>query len=208
MIEVEESAEAFVARGAQLQLAFRFLHDRWQHFVLVRRSGEWFRLLVSLEASSDLPRPYSPALQDLRLERLADDVVEFQLLGQAGAGVYSAAIRFDASAGEIDFDLSARCRAPDVSVCTQSTYLVTDYEASAAVARSPTGSLAVRSGNAFGVALAPVAIPSQRRSECRIVGENFHGRIAAGIFDLEPLNTGSKATTLRWRYRITPLEHP
>src|SRR5579871_2027522 len=170
-------------------------------------NGDWFRLLVSEEGAPDSAIIPSPALQDLRLERLADDIVEFQLLGQAHKDLYSAAVRFDARAGEIDFDLSARGRAPEYPLCTRTTYLVTDYGATVAVAGAQTGAVVVRSGSGFGVTVAPVAIPSQPPAECQIVGESFHGQFGAGIFNAELLNTSSQATTLRWRYRITPLEH-
>ncbi len=207
MIEVEESAEAYIVRSAELQLAFRYLRDRWQHFVLVRLSEEWCRLLVSQEGSSDFANIPSPVLQDLRLERPTADVVEFQLLGQAHKDVYSAAVRFDATAAEIDFDLSARGRAPECRLCTRSTYLVTDYDATVA-AGSPTGALAIRSGGGPGVTVAPVAIPFQPQSECRIVGEKFDGRIAAGVFDVAQSEANKQAITVRWRYRITPFAHP
>ncbi len=94
MTVVEESAQNYTLRAADIQISFRYIGDRWQHFISVRRDGDWLLLLASEEGTSAGRALPSPALQDLRFEKLDDDVFEFQVLGQAGHGVYSAAVRF------------------------------------------------------------------------------------------------------------------
>src|SRR5262245_14524250 len=102
MIVLEESAEEYTVRGAGLEISFRRAVDRWQHFVSLRMDGRSLLLLVSDEGTPADDVPDSPAFQDLRFEKLSDDIFEFQLLGQAGKGIYSAAVRFDGCVQVID----------------------------------------------------------------------------------------------------------
>src|SRR5579863_112314 len=94
MIVLEKSADAYSLRDADFELSYRYLGDRWQHGISVQHDGQWRPLLTSQEGSATDDVPPSPPLQDLRFEQLADGVFEFQLLGQSGKGVYSAAVRF------------------------------------------------------------------------------------------------------------------
>src|SRR3954466_6084925 len=110
MIVLEKSADAYTLRDAGFELSFRHMGDRWQHCLSFRRDGEWLPLLTSVEGAPTDDVPPSPPLQDLRCEEIADGICEFQLLGQSGKGVYSAAVRLDESTHTIDFDLCARGR--------------------------------------------------------------------------------------------------
>jgi len=113
--------------GVVLRFEYRF--DRWAHVISQSSAGEepggaevvW---LSSGEGAAENATPPSPAFQDLRWEPLevataesspdstasADEISvgEFQLFGQCGRQVYSAAIR--CTAGRIDFDLCVRVR--------------------------------------------------------------------------------------------------
>src|SRR5262245_47407242 len=109
---VESSAEAYVVRYQEIEISFRHMQDRWQHQVAVLREGDWQVLISSEEGIDSSGRLISPALQDLRLEKPGDGVFEFQLLGQAACGVYSAAVRFDGPTSRIEFDMCARALKP------------------------------------------------------------------------------------------------
>src|SRR5436190_24097451 len=124
MIVLEKSADAYSLRDADVELSFRHVGDRWQHCVSVRRDGKWLPLLTSDEGAPTDNIPPSPPLQDLRCEQIDDCIFEFQMLGQSGKGVYSSAVRFDASTHTIDFDLCARGRSRETPLCTASRYVL------------------------------------------------------------------------------------
>ena len=62
----------------------------------------------------------------------------------------------------------ARGRGPGPPSCTRSTYSLADCGASAKVATPRSDALVVRCGNGSGVTVAPVSIPFQPPTECRI----------------------------------------
>ena len=207
MIVLEESAEVYTVRGANLEISFRRAVDRWQHFVSIRGRTESFSLMASVEGIPTDEVPGSPALQDLLCENLSDSVVEFQLLGQAGKGVYSAAVRFDGQSQVIDFDMYARGRAADSPVCTMSRYqMAADGTASAQPQRED--GLIIRYRGEPGVDLSPVAIAGMPATECRLIGEESHRRIAAGCFGIPGSVAPHKPVSVRWRYRIALAGHP
>jgi hypothetical protein len=207
MIVLEESAEAYTVRGAGLEISFRRSVDRWQHFVSLRTHGRSLLLLASDEGTPADEVPGSPALQDLRFEKLSDDIFEFQLLGQAGKGVYSAAVRFDGKVQAIDFDLCARGRSADSSVCTVSRYQIAG-DGAASVKPQPDGAPVVLFRGEPAVDLSPVPIEGIPATECLLVGEGLHRRIAAGCFGTTPSGARRKPANVRWRYRIALAGHP
>jgi hypothetical protein len=158
--------------------------------------------MASEEGSPVDEVPPSPALQDLRFEELHDTVFEFQLLGQAAAGVYSAAIRFDGAARSIDFDLCARGRLAEHPLCTTSRYVVGQGD-QAAIVEPRLTSLLVLSPQGKGVELAAVSIPDNPESECRFMSESPVRRIAAGCFRAKGSGAADKGVSVRWRYRMT-----
>ena len=173
----------------------------------IRGRTESFPLMVSVEGLPTDEILASPALQDLRFEKLSDVVVEFQLLGQAGKGIYSAAVRFDGQSQAIDFDMCARGRAADSPVCTMSRYqIAADGSASAPPQRE--GGLIVRYRGEPGVDLSPVPIAGMPATECRPIGEGSHRRIAAGRFGIPGSVAPHKPVSVRWRYRIALAGHP
>lgn len=201
MIELEKAADQYVLRDDDLEFSFRFVGDRWQHEVRVRCENAWNPLLTSLEgnpADSGLP---SPAFQDLRFEQPAEGVYEFQLMGQSGKGVYSAAVRFDAAQRMLDFDLCAR--APDAypGLCTVSTYCTPVMDPVPGV-RLDGGSAIIGTPGYGSLKIVPVPIPGSPASECRLTGETGWRRLTVGCFGVEAANFSGKTRSIRWRQQI------
>lgn len=202
MIALEESAESYTLRSADLEISFRHVGDRWQHSISVQRHGAVCHLMTSDEGTPrGLVLP-SPALQDLRLEKLSDEVYEFQLLGQAGKEVYSAAIRLNGASGAIDFDLCARRRSIDAPLCTASRYRLDDADDSLSLQSHENRWLVLLRGERA-LEFAPVPIPEHADSQCRICREGPARRLAAGHFGKLGSDTAHKGVSLRWQYRIS-----
>jgi hypothetical protein len=207
MIVLEESAEAYSVRGADLEISFRRAVDRWQHFVSIRTNGETLPLLASDEGTPDVDLLPSPALQDLRFEKLSDGVFEFQLLGQAGKGIYSAAVRFDGHAQAIDFELCSRGRSTKAPLCTASRYQMAQG-GTTSTAKQRANGLVVLCRGERGVVISPVPIPGIPPTECRLIGEGTQRQIAAGCFGIASSDAPQRPVSVRWRYRITLAGHP
>ncbi len=207
MIVVEESAEAYVVRGADLEIAYRHLGDRWQHRISVRHGGRSIPLLVSEEGRPDGDELPSPALQDLRLEMLADNLFEFQLLGQARKGVYSAAVRLDATAQTIDFDVCARGPSRESPLCTFSRYVLAGSAEARNVHQSGTV-LIVEQHALRGLEVSPVAIAGQPAAECRSMTAETVRRIAVGCSRPKGSDVTNKRISVRWRYRMALAGQP
>jgi hypothetical protein len=207
MIVLEESAEAYSVRGADLEISFRRSVDRWQHFVSIRTNGETLPLLASDEGTGADDLLHSPALQDLRFEKLSDGIFEFQLLGQAGKGVYSAAVRFDGHAQAIDFDVCARGRFAESPLCTVSRYQIAQG-GKTSTAKQQAGGLVVSCGGDRAVALSPVPIPGIPPTACRLIGDGNQQRIAAGCSGVTGSDAPQKVVSVRWRYRMALAGHP
>lgn len=206
MIELEKSAEAYTVRAADMEISFRYLGDRWQHVVSLRQSGIWFPMITSREGSPADDTASGPALQDLRFEGLKDEIFEFQLLGQARSDVYSAAVRFDCAAAVIDFDICARGRASDGPLCTASSYQAADGEHVPRVEQRQDSVMVVpHEGRAL--VIAPVSIPDNPPSECRLVSDIGGWRITAGAAEITGSVPIQRARTIRWRYRMTIAGH-
>jgi hypothetical protein len=207
MLVVEESAEACTVRSAELEIRFCHMGDRWQHCVSIRRHGESLLLLTSDEGSPQDEALPSPALQDLRLERLAVDVAEFQLLGQAGKGIYSAAVRFDGPAESIDFDVCARRRGAGFQLCTTSRYTLAHHVETPVssggdmlLMESPSAKIAVR--------LSPIEIAGLPLTRCRLVRDESAARIVAGCVEADGADSAKEGATVRWRYRLQLADPP
>ncbi|MSR58174.1 MAG: hypothetical protein EXS05_10915 [Planctomycetaceae bacterium] len=124
MLTAEQSPEVCRLESPHLRLVFLYVDDRWNHELAVRSPAGWHLLLSSVEGDADQPVLPGPAFQDVRLERLDDRTAEIQAFGQAGGGVYSAAIRFDAAAEAVDFDIAARANRSGALLCLASRYVV------------------------------------------------------------------------------------
>lgn len=202
MIAVEKSADAYSLRDADFELSFRHVGDRWQHCVSIQHQGEWFPLLTSEEGNPTDDAPPSPPLQDLRFEQLADGNFEFQLLGQSGKGVYSAAMRFDGGTGTIDFDLCARGRSKETPLCTTSRYVLAGDDLLPQL-RHDSASLVLLPRAGRSVKISPVHIADSPHSECRLTTVQNVRRIDAGCFDIMGSDLPARGFSIRWRYRMT-----
>jgi hypothetical protein len=201
MIAVEESSEAYAVRGAALEICFRRLSDRWHHIISIPGTAESFPLLASDEGHPDAEIPPSPVFQDLRLERLSENVLEFQLLGQAGKGIYSTAVRFDEASQFIDFDVCARGRSAASPLCTASRYTPTDALEICHLSRD--GALAIEVPHLqVSLELSPVAVPEHPAVRCALVGEPAAARVVVGHVRPSGTRVAGEAGSARWRYRI------
>ena len=200
MLVLEKSADEYLLRDADFELSFRHVGDRWQHGVSVFHRAQWRPLLTSEEGSPTDEVPPSPSLQDLRCEQLANDIFEFQLMGQSGKGVYSAAVRFDGASRSIDFDVCARGRSKETPLRTRSRYILAGDQWLPDV-REITGALVLVAGGGRGIDLAPVPIADHCRSECRLTTVQCVRRIDAGCF--ENVDLPGRGLSVRWRYRMS-----
>jgi len=201
MIQCEQAAEGYTLRTAGLSISFRHVGDRWQHSISIDRDGAARPVLTSDEGwPGDALLP-SPALQDLRLEKLADDVYEFQSLGQAGKEVYSAAIRMDGTAQTISFDICARRRATDTPLCTASRYRLDAVDDSTTLQPCENRWLLLMRGEPA-LELSPISIPGHPDSQCRVSGEGGAMHLAAGHFGETGSDAATSGVSVRWQYRI------
>jgi hypothetical protein len=202
MIVLEKSADAYSLRDADFELSFNYVSDRWHHRVSVRHHGEWHPLLTSEEGVPTDDVPPSPPLQDLRFEQLANRIFEFQLLGQSGKGVYSAAVRFDGGTGTIDFDLCARGRSKDSPLCTASHYVLPGDKLLPHIQQLE-DSIVLISVGGRAIDMAAVPIADSPRSECRLTTVQHVRQIDAGCFGILGSDLPGKGFSIRWRYRMT-----
>jgi hypothetical protein len=189
-----------------LELAFTHIGDRWQHRVSVRSNGRWLPLLISEEGAANAEGLPSPAFQDLRCEELAGGAFEFQLLGQAGKSIYSAAVRFDDGTQTIDFDVCARAPTMKSHISTKGHYLLMDDD-SALDIEQRAGSLIVLRA-ARGIEIKPVTISGNPPGECRSIKDGPVRRIVAGCFEAPASGGCGRGVGVRWRYQMTPVGSP
>lgn len=207
MIQLEKSADKYLLRDDAMEFSFRFVDDRWQNSVALRHENRWHVVLISAEgrpADAVLP---SPAFQELRFEQPAEGVFEFQLMGQSGKGIYSAAVQFAAAERMLDFDLCARGPTANSSLCTLSTYRLAGPEQLPAVRNEPGSAILIPAGWGS-IRIAPVPIVGNPASECRLNCEAGERELAVGCFDSAAPNTAGKFVSTRWRYRLTFSGHP
>jgi hypothetical protein len=201
MIQVEKSADKYLLRDDGIELVFCFAGDRWQHSVGLRREDDWHAVLISVEgrpADAALP---SPAFQDLRFEQPAEGVYEFQLMGQSGKGIYSAAVRYDALARMLDFDLCARGPAANFSLCTVSTYRLAGLDQLPIVNCEPGAAMLTATGCGR-IRITPVPIAGSPHSECRLNGEPGQRRLTIGCFGVAGSLSAGKTGSIRWRQQF------
>jgi hypothetical protein len=120
---IEQSSARCLLQGTSLTFEFTFQGDRWRHTAALSHGGLAIPVLASLDGAAEDATPPSPAFQDLRLESFSDSVHEFQLMGQCGAAIYSAAARFDDSLNQVEFDVYARWRKPVEGFRAVSSYV-------------------------------------------------------------------------------------
>ncbi|MGQ0635916.1 MAG: hypothetical protein ACT4QC_14990 [Planctomycetaceae bacterium] len=201
MIELKQTADAYVLQAGPLQLSFARRGDRWRHTISVGGNDQAHAILISREGPPDTPAPPSPAYQDLRVEPIASDVYEVQLFGQAGGGVYSAAVRLHGPSRSISFDLHARAQRAGALLCTTSRYVLADGVT--LVNNDQPNSIL------FGIDGRELRLRLVAESSAPIgpsaVMESTHGA-EERIIAVAAVNAGRKggaaAWNARWRYRI------
>jgi hypothetical protein len=185
MIELRQNSDECAVRSDKFELAFLRRGDRWEHLLSIHGPAGWRPVLEStLPAESAESQPGNPVFQDLRCENPRDQVFEFQLMGQAGRGFYSAAITFDAAAMTITFDLCARELSPGAAILSACRYLL-----------------------AAGEAQIPIEVleTPANPSPWRRIDKGEPTWISLGC-DMPPLQGRSKtARSMRWRYQIGPI---
>ncbi len=206
MITFEKSPETFIVRNTNLELAFSHLGDRWQHRVSVRTNGRWLPLLISEEGAANAECLPSPAYQDLRCEELPGGAFEFQLLGQAGRAIYSAAVRFDDGTQTIDFDVCARAPTTKTDITTKGHYFLVNDDSAIDVERRAGSLIVLRA--ASGIEINPMTICGNPPSECRSIDEGTVRRIVAGCFEAPASDGCGRGVGVRWRYQMTPASSP
>jgi len=191
---------------AGLVLRFEYRVDRWAHAISVVSPGldparAELVLLSSHEGRADDSAPPSPAFQDLRFEPISLATVlasptsgssdeeltvgEFQLFGQCGRQVYSAAVR--CTAGQIDFDLCVRVRGGE-------PYQLSSSYDCAPLASAENG-VPLIGGQ---LRLETIPISNEPVLSCR---DEPRDRITLAT---EPVTLPiKKSQTLRWAYRLT-----
>jgi len=198
MLDIERSSEILRVRSDRVELSFRHDCDRWRHEFSAYAADQWWTVLRSLEGSAENPMPASPALQDLRLEQLSEQVFEFQGMGQAGSAIYSAAIRLDFAVLEVAFDLCVRGKRAGSSMRAQSHYEIS----SGSAVPDSNGSAVTLSDSGARLTISPIRIEGQPDCECRLL-DSATRQIAAGCFSADAYSADPKPRSIRWGYRFS-----
>lgn len=196
MLTLEESADRIQVATPNLRLAFEQIGDRWEHSISLKAPAfEWRNVLKSIEGLPADSFPPSPAFQDLRLEKIDETTYEFQLLGQSGKNIYSAAVRFEGHNAAIDFDVCLRTR-DHLSDAACSTYSFTD-EAGCLLLPNNAG-VCINSPE-LPLQIETVEIPGYllARFECESNNAVIHGVRSKSAGANHP------PQSIRWRYRIS-----
>ncbi|MBS0264811.1 MAG: hypothetical protein JSS02_22945 [Planctomycetes bacterium] len=206
-MRLEKLPEQIRLIGPHWVFEFQRVADRWQHTVLWKQGPEFLPVLQSAEGTPTGEHLPSPAFQDLLLEPLAGDDCEFQVMGQSGQGIYTAAIRYDATDGALDFDVCARGKKGLESLCLTSTYLL-PREQRAPISVEPEESVVALPERNLTLKLAPVPIAGVPVAKCRRVTEAGQAGLAIGHFATAEIGGGSRQISVRWRYRLSVLSGP
>lgn len=201
MLYVDQSPHACVLQSNGLRLTFDFSPgDRWQHVLDVLSDNEWRRVLSSVEGLADEPHPSSPAFQDLLLERIDSHTSEVQLFGQSGQRVYSAAVRFDGSREEIDFDVCCRVPRRQIGPPLFSSYnLPLGQRMESRAEDSEQFRLEMPP---YPIEIEIPALPNNSPAGWRTEAKTTGVSLQLGCFDVLSAAASKSAVTVRWRYVI------
>lgn len=201
MLHVDQSPQACELRSDGLRLSFDFSPgDRWQHGLDVLSDNEWRRVLTSVEGLPDEPQPPSPAFQDLRLERIDSQTSEVQLFGQSGQRVYSAAVRFDGSRQEIDFDVCCRLPRQQIGPPLVSSYSLPLGQRMESREKDSEQSRLWMPPLPIEIEIPP--LPNQSPTGWYTEPMSTGVSLQLGCFDVTPAAAQKSAVTVRWRYVI------
>lgn len=135
--------------------------------------------------------PESPAFQDLFTERIDDNCVEVQLLGQAGRSHYSGAIRCDGNANSIDFDLAVRIQTPPQVPLILSHYVCPPNPKLPGTVEEGEWTLIPEQLTGFPI--------FEKRDVLNEGTDTRHSRLV--LTDLTSLKWDRQRATIRWKYR-------
>jgi hypothetical protein len=201
MLEIDQTTDRYRLTSASLRLTFdRSGGDRWRHAIDVRIDNDWRRVLDSVEGTAAEADPPSPAIQDLRLEVLNPDTAEFQLFGQAGRRVYSAAVRFDGTHDAVDFDICCRLPTQHISGSVISSYVWTSDCREGPVPEGAQPTRLYLLPHPIEIELPPSTDQSSGR--WRTATHPSGPVLQLGRFADLPATTGSSLKTIRWRYVV------
>jgi hypothetical protein len=200
-LQIDQAPERNRVATDSLCLTFdRTLGDRWRHAVDIRTDSDWQTLFTSAEGSAADTDPPSPAFQDLRLEVVDSATAEFQLFGQAGQRVYSAAVRFNGATDAIDFDVCCRVPVKRLGGPIVSSYDWPDGRGESIVSDSdPPSPLRLPSHS---VEIELPSLPNAVPCAWRTTGEGSSAMLQFGRFDVAAVEAASSVVTIRWRYVI------
>lgn len=202
-MEITRSTTESCVTAREWRCTFHFSRDRWRHQFEIWNGDGWLPLLASHEGTPDNASPPSPAFQDLRLEQLGESTAEFQLFGQAGKTVYSAAIRCDTLAGTITADICARSRSVTPLQPPGSTYRISADRVSA---HSEGGRLSLEAGAAV-IRVEAVEGAAAELSDAHSTQNASLISIRASYPPAEP-GMAINPRNVRWKYQVTLTRQP
>jgi hypothetical protein len=104
-----ESIDAVGSDGVGLRLEFRWLGDRYGHFISqIGPTKDAELILESIEGAPPVAWPPSPPFQSLTLQNLANGASAALLVGMAGRSHWSASIEAVPNRAELLFDIACR----------------------------------------------------------------------------------------------------
>ncbi|MCY2966882.1 MAG: hypothetical protein NT069_25165 [Planctomycetota bacterium] len=191
MFQIERSADRVQVGFSNLVVVFELTGDRWSHSL--EQIGGGSSRLCSLEGGADDAEPCSPAFQDLWFEPMGTDTCEFQMMGQAGQAIFSAAIRLDAQSGKVDFEICARRKKPAARVGMTSTYQIVS---------GPHGAGGGSNAGCDVWQIESLPVPGNEVSVTPPVIATEDGRIVAGYCEQTGCEPSESLKQIRWRYQI------
>ncbi len=200
MIDIVQTGDACTATMAGLQVSWRRQTDRWSHTIQFSAADD--DCLSSAEGSPEDDFPASPAFQDLRVEARSNQICEFQLMGQSGGHLFSAAICCDAAQASVEFDICCRLAPRITPENILSTYIVGAGAGRLADAASPLmrGALVTLAGR---YTLEALPLADELHAAVRMPATEPGGQLQIGCFEIGPLQTSARRRRVRWRYRLS-----
>jgi hypothetical protein len=177
------------AAGCGLRVRFERRGDRYGQLIDVAEGGAWAACLESIEGDGDDPWPPSPPLQQLSIEELSPGRLVALMVGMAGKSHWSVSVECAPTCTSLIFDVACR-------LARQPRLLASSYRClQASSLRTCDPSRLLVADGAAEVVVQPVAGSAPAFLEATSAG--FAVRVGPkGL---------CQQTTIRWRYRVSPL---
>ena len=179
--------EAIGSDDTGLRATLSWVDDRFVQYIDWVAGAQSFRLMESVEGTSDDPWPPSPALQQLSVENRSQQRQVALMVGMAGQNHWSVSIENEPQERKLTFDVACR-------IAEASSKLGTQYRASSAITL-----LAEDHGVEVAVAgrCCQVMLESTGRGESDVI------RHRNGIVRIIPTEKLSEfPNTIRWKYSL------